>query len=77
MMNTTLVHLIFFLGGGGVGGGEGEKGGRILTFSAVRMGAYSNKYGRLFPIYVAKFLTGKVSPGIAFTICTKKTTAEA
>ena len=74
MMNTTLVHLIFF---GGGGGWDGEKGGRILTFSAVRMGAYSNKYGRLFPIYVAKFSTGKVSPGIAFTISTKKTTAEA
>ena len=72
-MNTTLVHLIFFWGGGW----DGEKGGRILTFSAFRMGAYSNKYGRLFPIYVAKFLTGKVSPGIAFTISTKKTTAEA
>ena len=58
MMNTILVHLIFFLGGGGGGGWDGEKGGRILTFSAFRMGAYSNKYGRLFPCLPRRPETG-------------------
>ena len=49
-------HSIFWWVGGerGWGGGgrlfefEWEWGGRLLTFSAFRMGAYSNKYGNLF-----------------------------
>ena len=46
-------YSIFFFGWGGGGGGwegEGERGGdgRLLTFSAFRMGAYSNKYGYSF-----------------------------
>ena len=44
--SLLLVLFQFFLGWEG----EGERGGggRLLTFSAIRMGAYSNKYGNSF-----------------------------
>ena len=49
------MHL--FLGGGGGGGWEGEGVRRFFEVGAnSRLGAYSNKYGRLFAIYMGKIL---------------------
>ena len=42
IINIPLVHIFFFLGGGGVdGGGRLFEAGRLLTFPTFRVGAYS------------------------------------
>jgi len=66
--------IFFWGGGGGRGKGLGAYSRRALIrgWALIRI----NTVGCL-PFTWAKFLTGKVSPGIAFTICTKKTTAKA
>ena len=43
-----------------LGGWEGEGVGRLFEVGAnSRLGAYSNKYGRLFAIYMGKILDRK------------------
>ena len=39
---------------GGGGGGRLFEAGHLLTFSAFRMGAYSNKYGKRYKFYSVK-----------------------
>ena len=53
---------------------EKNQDGRLFEVGAnSRLSACSDKYGGLFTISTwVKFLTGKVSPGIAFTICTNQ-----
>ena len=58
--------------GGGRGFGASSRWALIRGWVLIRI----NTVGCLLFTW-AKFLTGKVSPGIAFTICTKKTTAKA
>ena len=55
--NNQYYSSAFIFGGWGGGRWEGEGVGRFFEVGAnSRLGAYSNKYGRLFAIYMGKIL---------------------